>query len=176
VTPGSLHVWNANIVGYSGNAATGIEFGAVPEGECINCNVSLYDIGINVDQGQSPVNSVPLNVSIVGGTFLNNDQENTASILHPGIYVHPGAAASLNLNISGITCKDTQATPTQLYCVVLAAGSSTTLDYINVVGNSMSAYSGGSSIGLSNVTVGSHAVVNCNTNYTQGSGPANGSC
>lgn len=156
--------WGAN-----STASTAIQLGAT-DGATIAFNtISEYNIGLNFDDGNTWVSVLATNFKVIGNTFYNNTASNTAHSINDAI-LFSAIGWSCYGTIVDNKFFDTQGTPTQRYPIGFTGAF--TWDYIDIVGNRMSAYSGGTSIVLtSSAALGSNVNIYKNSAYS-GSSPA----
>lgn len=142
------------------------QFGAVYGGLSVgNIFYRCYNIGMIIDDGNTPVSTLPKGISLIGDRFIENNQQGTAAALHPGLYINPGANTSdLDLILSACEFFDDQATNTQIYPIVFD-----TYQYgkLAIIGNHIKAGTGGVSILPANgATVLATSQIHSNLDYT----------
>lgn len=125
---------------------SGLQLGAVRDCTVTNTLVDRCDdAGCVIDDGNSPVSAQPNNITFTGCIFRDNNQSNTASVLHPGVLFQSVGGPQ---HVTFIGCKfyDDQTTPTQTTPITFTGNF--TWDYITLVGCRLNPYSGGSTVAL----------------------------
>ena len=162
------------IGGANSTGSIGIQLGAVNNAVVNNPIVEGMQIGIVIDDGNTPASSAATNWSIIGGKIRNNNSSNNSFTIHPGI-LFQSVGGNMFGQIIGTDLYDDQGTQTQRYPIVFTGAL--TWDYINIVNNRLSADtgSGGTSIRRdSGATLGTNIIITSNQDYS-GANPAQNS-
>lgn len=119
-----------------------------------NNTITKYNIGVLAHDGNTTANALATNFVIEANTFYNNTAANAAHSINTAIFFS-SIGGSCYGTIVNNKFFDTQGTPTQKYPIGFAGAF--TWDYIDIVGNRMSAYDTGTSIVLtSSAALGSN--------------------
>jgi hypothetical protein len=173
----NLTITNPVLVG-GPNSATqvGIQLGAVNNATIQNAQISLYEIGILLNNGWAGAGlGSPTNWAIVGGVLKDNDATNDYQLIHPAILISGTGGREYGV-IQGVQIYDDQVTHNQRYPIVFDGAAS--FNNISITGNMLSPANGGSSIAVGDgARIGASTQIWCNTNYI-GSNPlqTNTSC
>lgn len=155
--------------GIKSKSTFAIQLGAVNNAHVIEPDIRNYDIGISVNTGNNGAAASTTNWSIIGGSILDNNQENTADPLHPGIMIAgsvTGGAPVYGL-IDGVKIYDDQASPNQNYPI--AFDGNAVFDHMTITNNRLSvpAAIGGSSVRLQDgATLGTNVLIYANDDYS----------
>lgn len=157
-------IWGANSLN-----SEAIQIGATNGALLFNNTITKYNIGVLAHDGNTTANALATNFVIEANTFYNNTAANAAHSINTAIFFS-SIGGSCYGTIVNNKFFDTQGTPTQKYPIGFAGAF--TWDYIDIVGNRMSAYDTGTSIVLtSSAALGSNVNIYKNPTYS-GSSPA----
>ena len=151
-----------------------IQLGAVNNALVQNPQISFYQIGILLDDGNvtgpvtGPALGASTNWAIVGGTIRDNNASKDYNLIHPGI-LFMGSGGRQYGAVQGVQIYDDQKSPTQTYPIVFDGAAS--FDNISITGNRLSAFDGATSVATGDgASIGESTMIWCNTNYA-GSNP-----
>ena len=74
-------------------------------------------MGVAIAYGNAPVHKLSRTMRFANMLFRNNNQERVYNLIHPGLYVAVLQDASLDLEITGSTFVDDQASPSQTHAI-----------------------------------------------------------
>lgn len=142
------------------NVGVALDIGAVIGARVANCVFEYnFQSTININNGNSPVNSPPSNISISGCIFTNNNTSDVAHGLNPGIlFSSPHDYYAI---IDECIFQDTQTTPTQRHPISFSGLG--VADYVTISNSRLTPYAGSSSVGqYDDATFGTHFIIsNC---------------
>ncbi|QYB17388.1 hypothetical protein PV-S19_0024 [Pacmanvirus S19] len=142
------------------NVGVALDIGAVVGARVSNC-VFEYNVQstVNINNGNSPVNSPSSNILISGCIFTNNNTSDVAHGLNPGILF--SSPHDYYAVIDECIFQDTQSSPTQRHPISFSGLG--VADYVTVSNSRLTPYVGSSSIGqYDDATFGTHFIIsNC---------------
>lgn len=145
-----------------------IQLGAVNGALVQNPQISFYQTGIAVDNGNGSSLGASTNWAIMGGIIRDNNASKNYNLLHPGILIAGSGGRQYGV-IQSVQIYDDQSAPTQTYPIVFDGAAS--FDNISITGNRLSASNGATSVATGDgARLGASTKIWCNTNYV-GSNP-----